>query len=667
MIAEFGQFALILSLLAALVQATLSLAGAQRNDGRLMAAGTQSALLQALLIAISFACLLAVHVGDDFSVLNVVQNSHTQKPLLYKFAGAWGNHEGSMLLWVLILALFGGAVALFGRHVPPTLKARAIGVQALVGVGFLVFVLFASNPFTRIFPVPLDGNDLNPILQDPALAAHPPFLYLGYVGFSIAYSFAVAALLEGRVDPAWARWVRPWTLAAWSCLTLGIGLGSWWAYYELGWGGWWFWDPVENASLMPWLAGTALLHSAIVVEKRGAMKSWTILLAILTFSLSLLGTFLVRSGILSSVHAFAVDPLRGVFVLFLLAAAVGGALAVYAWRAPSLAMGGLFRPISREGGLVLNNLLLTTGCATVFAGTLYPLFLDATEGRSVTVGPPFYALTFVPLMVPLLAVMGIGPLLSWKRADLEGVLQRLRFAGGMTAIVLLVVLWFQKGGPVLALLGLGLATWVVAAALSELAERVRLFRIPLSHSLARALALPGSAWGAALGHAGLGIASAGMTGSALWKAETITRLSPGESASVAMYTLRLERLTPSEGPNYSAVRGTFTVLRGGMAIGTLSPERRSYPVQKQTTTEAAIRTNGFADLHAVIGDPDPNDANRVTVRLYHHPLVPWIWIGSVIMVAGGVLSLSDRRLRVGAPRVRRRVSNEDAAMAAAAE
>src|SRR5579862_8111391 len=447
MIAELGHFALILALCLAVAQSVLPLQGAARGHAGMMAVGQSAAVAQFVLIAGAFVALMNAYVTSDFSVANVYENSSVLKPMLYKVTGLWSNHEGSMLLWVFILSLFGAAVALFGDNLPPTLRARVLAVQGMIGTGFLVFILFTSNPFLRLNPAPLDGQGMNPVLQDPGLAFHPPFLYLGYVGFSVAFSFAVAALIEGRVDAAWARWVRPWTLAAWCALTIGIAMGSWWAYYTLGWGGWWFWDPVENASFMPWLVGTALLHSAIVVEKRDALKSWTILLAIVTFSLSLVGTFLVRSGVLTSVHAFASDPLRGVFILLLLAIAIGGSLTLYAVRAPSLDGGGAFAPISREGGLLLNNLLLTTAAATVLLGTLYPLFLDVVAHQRVSVGPPFYTMTFVPIMVPVLIAMAIGPMLSWKRGDLLGALQRLWIAFGAAGVFTLVLLYVLRGGP----------------------------------------------------------------------------------------------------------------------------------------------------------------------------------------------------------------------------
>ena len=667
MIAEIGHFALLLALAVAGVQAVVPLIGAARGDVPLMQVAQPAAVAQFGFVATAFACLTWAFVVSDFTVAAVVANSHSAKPLLYKITGVWGNHEGSMVLWVLILALFGAAVAVFGRNLPPALRARVLAVQAMIGVAFLAFIAFTSNPFLRVFPPPNDGRDLNPLLQDPGLAFHPPLLYTGYVGFSVVFAFAVAALIEGRVDAAWARWVRPWALAAWAALTLGIALGSWWAYYELGWGGWWFWDPVENASLMPWLIGAALLHSAIVVEKRDALKTWTILLAILAFSLSLVGTFLVRSGVLTSVHAFAVDPARGVFILAILVVTIGGSLALYAVRAPALKTGGLFAPISREGGLVLNNLLLATATATVFLGTLYPLFLDAIGGAKVSVGPPFFNATFVPLMVPLVAAIAVGPMLAWKRGDLPGALARLWAAGVAAAVAVLGTLWLA-GGPAGALLGLGLAAWLGVGALVELAERIRLFRIPASDSFRRAVNLPRAAWGMTVAHLGVAVVVAGITASSAWQTERIQLVRPGETVEIAGYTLLFRGTERVNGPNYVARRGIFEVSRDGEPVTTLYPAKRFYPVQGMVTTEAAIHTNLVADLYVVIGDPDsggtPGGDPRVLLdapadatwaaRLYYNPLVPWIWIGCVIMVLGGALSLSDRRHRVGAPSRARR-------------
>ncbi|MFZ5789402.1 MAG: heme lyase CcmF/NrfE family subunit [Pseudomonadota bacterium] len=651
MTVELGHYALILSFVVALLQASIPLAGASRNNLRWMAMASPAALVQLGLVALAFGVLLRAHVLSDFSVRNVVENSHSLKPMLYKVTGLWGNHEGSLLLWVLILSIYGAAVALFGGRLPLRLKARVLSVQAMIALGFLAFMLFTSNPFARMVPAPADGNDLNPLLQDPGLAFHPPMLYLGYVGFSMAFSFAVAALIEGKVDAAWARWVRPWTLAAWIALTAGIGLGSWWAYYELGWGGWWFWDPVENSSFMPWLVGTALLHSAIVVEKRGALKAWTILLAILTFGFSLIGTFLVRSGVLTSVHAFATDPARGIFVLALLVLYVGGALALFAWRAPALKGGGLFQPISREGALLLNNLLLATACATVFIGTLYPLFLDLSGGGAVSVGPPYYNATFVPVIVPLLLLMGVGPLLAWKRGDLAGALGRLWIAALLALLAAAFAWWLHRGGPLLALVGIGLGTWLAVGTLIELAERIGLARTGLASSLHRLIQLPRAALGMTLAHLGLAIAILGMTGSSAWKEEQVANLAVGQSLALGSYEFRLDKAERVEGPNYWAYRGSFTVTRDGAFVAELRPERRLYLVSRMPTTESAIHTTGLADLYAVLGEPDGKGG--WTVRLYREPLVPLIWGGVLVMVAGGFVSLSDRRYRVGAPAARR--------------
>ncbi|HXT78241.1 MAG TPA: heme lyase CcmF/NrfE family subunit [Acetobacteraceae bacterium] len=645
MIIELGHFALILALFVALVQASVPLAGAARGHVGWMAAGRSCAVIQFLLIALAMLALMHAYVTSDFSVLNVAENSHTDKPLLYQITGVWGNHEGSMVLWVFMLSLCAAAVALFSNNLPPALRARVLAVQGMIGVGFLLFILLTSNPFLRSFPPPLNGRGLNPVLQDPGLAFHPPFLYLGYVGFSVAFAFAVAALIEGRVDAAWARWVRPWTLASWCALTIGIAMGSWWAYYTLGWGGWWFWDPVENASLMPWLAGTALIHSSIVVEKRDTLKSWTVLLAILTFSLSLVGTFLVRSGVLTSVHAFATDPARGTFILLLLLVAIGGSLTLYAVRAPALKGGGLFAPLSREGALLLNNLLLTCGCATVFLGTLYPLFLDAMGGPKLSVGFPFFNRTFVPLMVPLLIAVGVGPRLAWKRGDLLGALQRVWVAYIAAAVVVLAVFYATHGGPVLAVLGLGLAAWLAASVLSELAERVRLFRLPLAESLRRAVHLPRAAYGMTFAHFGLAVSVAGFSASA-FDQESIEVLRAGGAMSVAGYELRLEHVDRIAGANYIADDATIRITRNGSLVAVVHPERRFFPLQQQTTGETAIRTNLLADLYVALGDTDK--AGNWTVRAYWKPLVPWIWIGAVIMAFGGVVSLSDRRWRVGA-------------------
>ncbi len=649
MIAEIGQFALILALFVALVQASVPLIGAHRRNATLMALSGPAALTQMLMIGIAFAALTYAYVVSDFSVANVAQNSHSDKPMLYKVSGVWGNHEGSLLLWITILAAFGLAVAVFGRNLPPGLRARALSVQAMISVGFLLFILFTSNPFERLSPAPINGNGLNPLLQDPGLAFHPPFLYLGYVGFSMAFSFAIAALIEGRVDAAWARWVRPWTLVAWVFLTCGIVLGSWWAYYELGWGGWWYWDPVENASFMPWLVGTALLHSAVVVEKRDSLKSWTILLAIITFSFSLLGTFLVRSGVLTSVHAFATDPARGVFILGLLVVCTGGSLALYAVRAPELKAGGLFAPISREGSLLLNNLLMSTAAGTVLLGTLFPLFADLFDWGKISVGPPFFNAVFVPLMVPMVMAMGVGPLLSWKRGDLGAALWRLKFAF-IVAVGVMAATWLLTGGSATdlgAAGGLGLAAWLACSTLVEWAERIRLFRGPLTESLRRAVKLPRSSYGMTLAHLGLAILITGVTGAAAWKVESVQTQKPGETVRVAGYDFTLMGVRTNEGPNYTVQTGTFVVYKDSQSIGVLDAEKRQYTQPPRPTTEAAIQTHWHGDLYAVIGDAD-GKGGYVT-RLYYNPLIPWLWGGSLIMVLGGLVSLTDRRHRVGAP------------------
>ncbi|HWI26059.1 MAG TPA: heme lyase CcmF/NrfE family subunit [Stellaceae bacterium] len=644
MIVEIGHYALILALCLAVLQSTVPLFGAARRNMAWMTLAQSTAVTQFVLIAVAFGALINAYVTSDFSVANVYENSSTLKPLLYKVTGVWGNHEGSMILWVFILSLFGAAVALFGVNLPPALRARVLAVQGMIGTGFLLFILLTSDPFRRLVPAPLQGEGLNPVLQDPGLAFHPPFLYLGYVGFSIAFSFAVAALIEGRVDAAWARWVRPWTLAAWCTLTVGIAMGSWWSYYTLGWGGWWFWDPVENASFMPWLVGTALLHSAIVVEKRDALKSWTILLAIITFSLSLVGTFLVRSGVLTSVHAFALSPGRGDFILALLLVAIGGSLGLYAWRAPQLKGGGIFAPISREGALVLNNLLLCTGCATVFLGTLYPLFSEDLGGPKLSVGFPFFNRTFVPLMVPMLMAVAVGPMLAWKRGDLRGALQRLWLAAAGTLLALLVAFYVTHGGPVLAVLGLGLAAWVFLGVVIEWTDRIRLGRTPLAETWRRARTMPRAAHGMTLAHLGLAITVAGITASA-WQQERIDVVHPGGDLTVAGYVFHLDDVKTIPSPDFTAERADITVRKGNDIIAVMHPEKRSFAQQGATTSVTAIHTNLLADLYAALGDSDGKGG--WTLRLYWKPLVPWIWIGAVFMAAGGIISLSDRRWRVG--------------------
>ncbi len=649
MIPELGHYALMLALGLALIQGTMPIVGTRTGDLALMSIAAPAALAQFAFVAMAFGALAISYVTSDFSVLNVYENSNSQMPLIYRLTSIWGNHEGSMMLWVSILAFFGALVAAFGNNLPAVLKANALAVQAWIAAAFELFILMTSNPFVRIPNAPFEGRDLNPILQDPGLAFHPPMLYLGYVGFSIAFSFAIAALLEGRIDAAWARWVRPWVLGAWMCLTLGIAGGSYWAYYELGWGGFWFWDPVENASLMPWLAGTALLHSAVVMEKRGALKVWTILLAILAFSLSLIGTFLVRSGVLTSVHAFATDPTRGIFILGILIVFIGGALALFAWRAPLLKQGGLFAPISREGALVFNNLFLTTACATVFTGTLYPLALEALTGDKISVGPPFFNSTFGPLFIPLMMAMPFGPLMGWKRGDLLGAAQRLLAAAMLAAVAVAAAFALERGGPVLAPFGVGIAIFVMAGAITDVAERTMILRVPFRAALRRALGLPRSAWGTAFAHFGIGMTLLGIVGVTAWGSERIAEIRTGDSLDIAHYRLTFEGMFSRTGPNYHDVVGRFSVHRmNGELIGTMEPSRRTFPSRNMATTEAALMSRGFSQLYVSLGDPTQSGA--IPVRLFYKPQVLLIWLGAGVMFLGGGLSLSDRRLRVGAPR-----------------
>jgi cytochrome c-type biogenesis protein CcmF len=655
MIAELGHFALVLAFGLALIQSTAPFFGAQRDDARLMATATPAALTQFLLVGFSFAALMHAYIVSDFSLLNVVENSHSSKPLLYKITGVWGNHEGSMLLWALILALFGALVAAFGTNLPDKLKALVLAVQGWISAAFLLFILTTSNPFERIDPPPLEGQDLNPVLQDIGLAIHPPLLYLGYVGCSIAFAFAVAALIEGRIDAAWARWARPWTLAAWMFLTVGIAMGSYWAYYELGWGGFWFWDPVENASLMPWIAATALLHSAVVMEKRDALKIWTVLLAILAFSLSLIGTFLVRSGVLTSVHAFASDPTRGIFILAILCVFIGGALTLFAVRAGTLTPGGVFAPISREGALVLNNIFISAALATVVIGTLYPLALQALTGTVISVGAPFFNLTFVPLVVPLLLLVPFGPLLAWKRGDLEAATERLMLAFALAIAGTIVAAALGGARSALALFGVWLGVWLIAGAVSELATRIKLGSVPLGESLRRAAGLPRSAFGTTLAHAGVGVTVLGVVVATTWSTEAIRSMKPGDTVNLSGYAVTLDGYTNSAQENFDEMRVQFSVRQGGALVATMTPTKRSFAERQTTTTEVALKTTAFSQLYISLGDIAAD--GTATVRLYWKPLVTLIWLGAVIMALGGLLSLSDRRLRVGAPHPGRQRTN----------
>ncbi|MBL8579021.1 MAG: heme lyase CcmF/NrfE family subunit [Mesorhizobium sp.] len=650
---EVGHFALVLAFALALVQSIVPLVGARVGDERMMAVAGPVTMAGFALVALAFVVLMISYARSDFSLVNVWENSHSLKPMLYKITGTWGNHEGSMLLWALILTLFGSLVAVFGANLPASLRATVLAVQGWIGTAFLLFILVTSNPFVRLSPAPIEGRDLNPILQDIGLAIHPPLLYLGYVGFSVCFSFAVAALIDGRIDASWARWVRPWTLAAWAFLTGGVAMGSYWAYYELGWGGFWFWDPVENASFMPWLAGTALLHSAIVMEKRSALKIWTLLLAILTFSLSLLGTFLVRSGVLTSVHAFATDPSRGIFILCILVVFIGGSLALFALRSSTLTAGGIFHPISREGALVLNNLFLTTATATVFVGTLYPLAVEALWGEKISVGEPFFNLTFGPVMVPLLLAVPFGPLLAWKRGDAFAAAQRLMtaFAGAFLAV--LVTLLFVDRTAVLASLGVGLSAWLVLGALTDLALKAGFGSVPFSTMLRRLVGLPRSMFGTALAHLGLGLTTLGIVGVMAFETENILAMKPGQTAEISGHVLRFDGIQPVQGPNYTESRARFALLgAGGQVAGEIVSSKRFYPVRQMPTTEAGIRTMGLSQLYVSIGD-ETSDGSLV-VRIWWKPLVTLIWGGALAMMLGGVVSLFDRRLRVGAPSRRQR-------------
>lgn len=645
--AEIGTFGLILALVTAGAVAMAGLLGAARRNVNLMALAGTGSIVLFLLVALSFGCLTAGFVTSDLSVYAVAANSNTAMPLLYRVTAVWGNHEGSLLLWVLILATFGALIALAGGQLPPTLKSRVLALQAMLGVGFLALILFTSNPFGRLDPAPTEGQELNPLLQDIGLAIHPPFLYLGYVGFSVAFAFAVAALIEGRVDASWARFVRPWILAAWCCLTMGITLGSFWAYYELGWGGFWFWDPVENASFMPWLVGTALLHSALVVERRGALVIWTLLLAILTFSLSMIGTFLVRSGVLTSVHSFSADPARGIGVLLLLGLSTGGALTLFAMRAQNLSRSVIFAPVSREGGLVLNNVLLVTAVGTVFLGTFYPLFAELVSGEQISVGPPYFNRTFVPLMVPLLLAVVLGMNLRWKRDSLRSALGRGAWAVIPVLAVVAGAVILSGTGKALGAVGLGVGAWLVVGSIAWFLGRVNLFKVPFARSVAMAAGLPRALYGMLFAHIGLGLGVIGVIAVSVWQEESIRALHPGDVIEIGGFDVRLDRVRGIAGPNYDADRAVFVISRDGRDLGEMQSERRFYTASGRQTTEAAIRPRFLSNLYIAIGEPDA--AGAWSVRAYFHPLALLIWIGPFLMAFGGVLSLSDRRFRLGAP------------------
>ena len=623
MIPELGQLALCLALPIALLQAIVPLA----NPSSAALART-AAQGQALLVAFAFGCLTYAFVTNDFSVQYVAMHSNSALPLHYRVSGVWGGHEGSFLLWCLMLSVWMVAVSLFSSHLPEDMVARVLGVMGMLNAGFLAFMLFTSNPFDRLFPAPPDGRDLNPLLQDPGMVLHPPMLYMGYVGLSVAFSFAVAALLSGRLDAAWARWSRPWTTVAWVFLTIGIALGSGWAYYELGWGGWWFWDPVENASFMPWLVATALIHSLAVTEKRGGFRSWTVLLAIVAFGLSLLGTFLVRSGVLTSVHAFAVDPKRGIFILGLLGLFVGGALALYAWRTSRIGLGGDFSPLSRESLLLTNNVLLAAAAGTVFLGTLYPLLIDALGAGKISVGPPYFETVFVPLMAPALFLMGVGPLARWKRAGLPELAVRLRWALGVSlALGFLSPLLFGNWSAMVGF-GLALALWIVMTALLTLKKSWRQTR---AH------------YGMVVAHIGVAVFVVGVTLVKGYESEQDAKMKPGDTVQLAGYTFRLEEIASVKGPNYVAAQARIAVSRNGNPVKLMYPERRNYTVQDQVMTEAAIDPGLTRDLYVSLGDPLEGGAWLVKVQ--HKPFIDWIWGGCLIMALGGILAASDRRYR----------------------
>ncbi|MEW6689679.1 MAG: heme lyase CcmF/NrfE family subunit [Pseudomonadota bacterium] len=638
MIPELGQFALIVALVIALAQATLPIIGAARGVPAFVAMARPAATGQFVFVATAFFCLAWSFFNNDFSVLNVANNSNSGLPAHYRLAASWGSHEGSLLLWVLMLSIWMVAVSVFSRSLPDEVVARILGVMGLVSVGFLSFMLFTSNPFERLLPAAQDGRDLNPLLQDPGMVFHPPMLYMGYVGFSVAFAFALSALIDGRLDATWARWSRPWTTAAWIFLTLGIALGSWWAYYELGWGGWWFWDPVENASFMPWLVGTALIHSLAVTEKRGTFKAWTVILAILAFSLSLLGTFLVRSGVLTSVHAFATDPRRGIFILGFLALVIGGSLTLFAWRAARIAPGARFELLSRESMLLANSVLLLVACAAVMLGTLYPLFLDALGIGKISVGPPYFESVFVPLMAPAVLLAAAGPLVAWRKGDAAELVRRLRWPAIVALVLALFApLAFGRWGALTAL-GLLLSFWIFSGVVSAFLLRMKSRTTITSAFL-----------GMLLAHAGIGVFILGVTLVKSYEAERDVRLAPGESVALGGYEFRFEGVRDVRGPNYQATRGTITVLRGGATVTRLAPEKRVYRVQRNPMTEAAIDSGFTRDLYVALGEP-VGEGGAWTVRVHVKPFVDWIWGGCLLMALGGILAASDRRYRVAARR-----------------
>ncbi|WP_035383875.1 heme lyase CcmF/NrfE family subunit [Ferriphaselus sp. R-1] len=647
MIPEIGNFALIVALLLALLQGVLPIWGAARGNAVLMGMSRFMAAGQFVFVAVAFGCLLQAFIGNDFSVLYVAQHSNSQLPVQYRIAALWGGHEGSLLLWTVILTVWTVAVVMFSKHLPEEMVARVVGVMGLISVGFLLFMLFTSNPFDRLLPAAMDGRDLNPLLQDPGLVIHPPMLYMGYVGFSVAFAFAIAALLGGQMDSTWARWSRPWTTVAWVFLTVGIALGSWWAYYELGWGGWWFWDPVENASFMPWLVGTALMHSLAVTEKRGAFKSWTVLLAIAAFSLSLLGTFLVRSGVLTSVHAFATDPKRGIFILSFLVIVIGSSLLLFAWRAPKIGLGGRFELVSRESLLLTNNVLLSVASASVFIGTLFPLFVDALGMSKLSVGAPYFNKVFVPLMVPMIFMMGLGPLARWKQASVPDLAKRVRWAFASSLVIALILPVVLGKWSAMISLGLLMAFWVFTTCALDLRKRLGGRDKVLWERLR---SQSPSYYGMQLAHLGIGIFIVGVTLVKGYEIERDVRMNVGDTVLAGGYTFRFDGVREEKGPNYIAAQGRVTITRDGKQVTQLFPEKRQYNASGMPMTEASIESGLLRDLYVSLGEPIPESEGAWAVRVYVKPFVDWIWAGCLMMALGGILAISDRRYRIHARR-----------------
>ena len=647
MIPEIGHFALIMALCVALVQGVVAIGGAQIGIRSWMNMSRPAAQIHFIFIVVAYACLTYAFVNDDFSVRYVATVSNSFLPLQYKIAAVWGGHEGSLLFWALLLAIWTLAVSRFSRNLPVEMVSRVIGVMGLISVGFIMFMLFTSNPFDRLLPAAADGRDLNPLLQDPGLIFHPPLLYTGYVGFSVAFAFAIAALLGGHMDATWARWSRPWTTVAWIFLTLGIALGSWWAYYELGWGGWWFWDPVENASFMPWLVGTALVHSLAVTEKRGSFKNWTVLLAIFAFSLSLLGTFLVRSGVLTSVHAFATDPERGVFILGFLLVVIGGSLALFAWRAPKVGLGGKFSLVSRETFLLVNNVMLVVACGAVLLGTLYPLLLDALNMGKISVGPPYFDTVFLPLMVPMIFLMGVAPIARWKQASIPDLAVRLKWAAVISLVMAIILPFIMGDWFALTSLGFALSFWIFTTVVVNMRERMS--KSKQKTFISRLTKLPKAYLGMNVAHFGVGVFIMGVTMVQTYEVEKDMRMEVGDTVTMGSYTFRFDGVTEIEGPNYTANRGQVLVTKNGSTATVLFPEKRVYRVQTMPMTEAAIDTGLTRDLYVSLGEPVGRGA--WSVRVYYKPFVVWIWGGCAIMAIGGFLAISDRRYRLAAKKI----------------